>query len=47
MKENSLVSQASSPFGSRENLKSPQSPNQSDFMDPTQKSGMFLSTLLC
>ncbi|XP_018048573.1 PREDICTED: MAP kinase-activating death domain protein isoform X1 [Atta colombica] len=36
--DSSLMSQASSPFGSRENLKSPQSPNQPDFLDPTQKS---------
>lgn len=36
--------QASSPFGSRENLKSPQSPNQPEFMDIAQKSGMSLST---
>ncbi|KYQ46314.1 MAP kinase-activating death domain protein [Trachymyrmex zeteki] len=38
LSEESTHSQASSPFGSRENLKSPQSPNQPDFMDPTQKS---------
>ncbi|XP_050449435.1 MAP kinase-activating death domain protein isoform X1 [Cataglyphis hispanica] len=35
--DSSLMSQASSPFGSRENLRSPQSPNQSDFTDTTQK----------
>ncbi|XP_032675425.1 MAP kinase-activating death domain protein isoform X5 [Odontomachus brunneus] len=35
--DSSLMSQASSPFGSRENLKSPQSPNQPDFTDTTQK----------
>ncbi|XP_011142134.1 MAP kinase-activating death domain protein isoform X4 [Harpegnathos saltator] len=36
--DSSLMSQASSPFGSRENLKSPQSPNQPDFADTMQKS---------
>ncbi|KAH0952986.1 hypothetical protein HN011_011318, partial [Eciton burchellii] len=36
--DSSLMSQASSPFGSRENLKSPQSPNQPEFTDTTQKS---------
>ncbi|XP_029171543.1 MAP kinase-activating death domain protein isoform X2 [Nylanderia fulva] len=36
--DGSLMSQASSPFGSRENLKSPQSPNQPDFTDTSQKS---------
>ncbi|XP_011331586.1 MAP kinase-activating death domain protein isoform X12 [Ooceraea biroi] len=35
--DSSLMSQASSPFGSRENLKSPQSPNQPEFTDTTQK----------
>ncbi|XP_077266527.1 rab3 GDP-GTP exchange factor isoform X8 [Temnothorax americanus] len=38
--DSSLMSQASSPFGSRENLRSPQSPNQPDFMDVTQKSDL-------
>ncbi|XP_014484936.1 PREDICTED: MAP kinase-activating death domain protein isoform X6 [Dinoponera quadriceps] len=38
--DSSLMSQASSPFGSRENLKSPQSPNQPDFADSTQKSDL-------
>ncbi|KAL0114254.1 hypothetical protein PUN28_011503 [Cardiocondyla obscurior] len=38
--DSSLMSQASSPFGSRENLKSPQSPNQSDFMDVSQRSDL-------
>ncbi|KOC60958.1 MAP kinase-activating death domain protein [Habropoda laboriosa] len=33
----SLMSQTSSPFGSRENLKSPQSPTQHEFTDPSQK----------
>ncbi|XP_067210370.1 MAP kinase-activating death domain protein isoform X8 [Linepithema humile] len=36
--DSSLMSQASSPFGSRENLKSPQSPNQSEFTESAQKS---------
>jgi len=40
-----FVLQASSPFGSRENLKSPQSPNQPEFTDTTQKSGIFLNIL--
>ncbi|CAK9795534.1 MAP kinase-activating death domain protein [Anthophora plagiata] len=34
----SLMSQTPSPFGSRENLKSSQSPTQSEFTDPSQKS---------
>lgn len=45
MKE-AFVSQASTPFGSRENLKSPQSPNQPDFTDPTQKSGVSLYIII-
>ncbi|XP_043266245.1 MAP kinase-activating death domain protein isoform X8 [Colletes gigas] len=36
--DNSMMSQASSPFGSRENLKSPQSPSQPEFTDDRQKS---------
>ncbi|XP_017753850.1 PREDICTED: MAP kinase-activating death domain protein isoform X2 [Eufriesea mexicana] len=36
--DSSLISQASSPFGSRENLKSPQSPTQPEFSDVHQKS---------
>ncbi|XP_066600178.1 MAP kinase-activating death domain protein [Prorops nasuta] len=38
--EGSLMSQASSPFGSRENLKSPQSPNHPDLSDISQKSDL-------
>ncbi|KOX79902.1 MAP kinase-activating death domain protein [Melipona quadrifasciata] len=36
--DSSLMSQASSPFGSRENLRSPQSPIQPEFLDASQKS---------
>ncbi|KAK9297645.1 hypothetical protein QLX08_008705 [Tetragonisca angustula] len=36
--DSSLMSQTSSPFGSRENLRSPQSPVQPEFSDASQKS---------
>ncbi|XP_035738168.1 MAP kinase-activating death domain protein-like isoform X10 [Vespa mandarinia] len=35
--DSSLLSQASSPFGSKENLKSPQSPNQGELPDISQR----------
>ncbi|KAI4497208.1 hypothetical protein M0802_007692 [Mischocyttarus mexicanus] len=35
--DGSLLSQASSPFGSKENLKSPQSPNQGELLDISQR----------
>ncbi|XP_015597747.1 MAP kinase-activating death domain protein isoform X2 [Cephus cinctus] len=37
--DSSVISQTSSPFGSRENLRSPQSPKHGEFLDISQKSG--------
>ncbi|XP_046429526.1 MAP kinase-activating death domain protein isoform X3 [Neodiprion fabricii] len=44
--ESSLISQTSSPFGSKENLRSPQSPKQPDLSDLSRKSSLQQSSEL-
>lgn len=46
IKRKDFFSQASTPFGSRENLKSPQSPNQPGYTDVTPKSGIFFNSII-